>query len=94
MSSSAGWQAQRQQLSQQDTDEVRDILSESIPDDGTSLNYFLEDRDIYTANFSPYGSAVESMIDTFQENYLLGNIPDDQVNAQFQANLEQIVRTN
>lgn len=76
------------------TDEVRDILSESIPDDGTSLNYFLEDRDIYTANFSPYGSAVESMIDTFQENYLLGNIPDDQVNAQFQANLEQIVRTN
>ena len=76
------------------TDEVREILAESIPDDGTSLNYFLEDKVNFTPNFGPYGSATEAMIDTFQESYLLGNIPDDQVNAQFQANLEQIVATN
>ena len=40
------------------TDEVRAILSESIPDE-KSLDYFLEDKDIFTANFTPYGSRVE-----------------------------------
>ena len=76
------------------TDEVREILAKSIPDDGTSLNYFLEEKDNYNSNFSPYGSAVEAMVDQFQESYLLGEIPDSEVNARFRASLEEIVRTN
>ncbi len=74
------------------TDEVRSILSESIPDE-TSLNTFLEDRDIFTAAFGPYGSRVESFIDQFQESYILGNIPDSDFDNQFRAGLEEIVRT-
>ena len=74
------------------TDDVKAVLAENLPDQ-KSLDYLTEDRTIYTANFTPYGSRVESMIDQFQEEYLTGKITKADAPAKFEANLKNIIET-
>ena len=61
--------------------------------DPKSLNYYLEDKANFNANFSPYGSRVESVIDELQERYLLGNITDNQFVELFKIKIQDILET-
>ncbi|MDY0289556.1 MAG: extracellular solute-binding protein [Sphaerochaeta sp.] len=74
------------------TDEVRTIIGKNLPDE-SSLNYFLEDRKNYTANFSKYSSRVEAMFDQMQEEFILGKINEAQFEKKFTEGLKEIVDT-
>lgn len=73
-------------------DNVKSILAKNIPD-AQSLKYFLEPRIIYPSNFSKYGSRAEMLLDSIQEEYLLGKIPDSELNAKIKKGLEEIIKT-
>lgn len=73
-------------------DNVKSILEKNIPD-AQSLEYFLEPRIIYPSNFSKYGSRAEMLLDSIQEEYLLGKIPDSELNAKIKKGLEEIIKT-
>ena len=72
--------------------EVEAVLAEVLPDQ-SSLDYFVEPKTIWQANFTPYGTRVESFIDTFQEQYILGEITDEDFDAEFRAGLQEIIDT-
>lgn len=74
------------------TDEVRAIISKNLPDE-SSLDYFLEKRGNNTANFSKYGSRVESAFDQLQEEFILGKLTTSQFETKFNAALKEIVDT-
>ena len=71
---------------------VRQVLSESVPDP-QSLNYFTEDKIIFPMAYNKYGSRIENLINTLQEEYLMGLVPDSQFDARLRAGLEEIIRT-
>jgi multiple sugar transport system substrate-binding protein len=71
---------------------VKQVLAEVIPDP-QSLEYFVENKVTFPMAYNKYGSRVEGLINTIQEEYLLGNIPDNQFDARLRAGLEEIVRT-
>ena len=73
-------------------EDVKQALSEAVPDP-QSLEYFVEDKIVFPMTYNKYGSRVESLINTIQEEYLLGNIPDDRFDGRLRAGLEEIVRT-
>jgi multiple sugar transport system substrate-binding protein len=71
---------------------VRQVLSESIPDP-LSLDYFTEQKITFPMAYNKYGSRIENLINTLQEEYLLGLIPDNHFDTRLRAGLEVIIRT-
>jgi len=71
---------------------VKQVLAEAIPDP-QSLDYFVEDKIAFPMAYNKYGSRIEGLINTIQEEYLLGKIPDNQFDANLRAGLEEIIRT-
>ncbi|MDR0502969.1 MAG: extracellular solute-binding protein [Treponema sp.] len=71
---------------------VRQVLSESVPDP-QSLDYFTENKITFPMSYNKYGSRIENLINTLQEEYLLGKIPDAQFDARLRAGLEEIIKT-
>jgi len=71
---------------------VRQVLSESIPD-SQSLDYFTEQKITFPMAYNKYGSRIENLINTLQEEYLLGLIPDNHFDTRLRAGLEEIIRT-
>jgi multiple sugar transport system substrate-binding protein len=71
-------------------DEVKKIFAETVGDP-QSLDYYLEEKPNFVSNFSPFGSRVNTVIDEMQEDYLLGNLTDEQFTTQFKQELQDIV---
>jgi multiple sugar transport system substrate-binding protein len=71
---------------------VRQVLAESIPD-SQSLDYFVENKIAYPMSYNKYGSRIEALINTVQEEYLLGKLADNQFDAYLRAGLEEIIKT-
>ncbi len=57
------------------------------------LDYFLEEKGNNTANFSPYGTRVETEFAKLQEDFLLGNINIEQFKTNFTKLLNDIIKT-
>ncbi|MDR0301702.1 MAG: extracellular solute-binding protein [Treponema sp.] len=73
-------------------DGVKQVLAEVIPDP-QSLDYFVEKKIAFPMAYNKYGSRIENLINTVQEEYLLGKIPDGQFDAYLRAGLEEIIKT-
>jgi len=73
-------------------DGVIEVLAESIPDP-QSLEYFIEDKIVFPVGYNQYGSRVENLINTIQEEYLLRKLSDAQFDTRLREGLEEIVRT-
>ncbi|MDR2742461.1 MAG: extracellular solute-binding protein [Treponema sp.] len=73
-------------------EEVKEVLRESIPDQD-SLEYFVEDKISFPMGYNKYGSRIENLINTLQEEYLLGKIPDSQFDERLNAELREIINT-
>ncbi|MDR0623946.1 MAG: extracellular solute-binding protein [Treponema sp.] len=71
---------------------VKEVLKQSIPDPD-SLAYFVENKISFPMGYNKYGSRVENLINTLQEEYLLGKIPDSQFDSRLKASLEEIINT-
>jgi multiple sugar transport system substrate-binding protein len=71
---------------------VRQVLAEAVPDP-QSLDYFVEDKIAFPLTYNKYGSRVEGLINTIQEEYLLGRIPDNQFDGRLRSGLEEIIQT-
>ncbi|MCY1151537.1 MAG: extracellular solute-binding protein [Sphaerochaetaceae bacterium] len=67
-------------------------IAKNLPDE-KSVEYFLENRNNNTANFSPYATRVETEFAKLQEDYLLGNLTTDEFRTEFIDSLEEIIRT-
>ena len=74
-------------------EEVKAVLSESIPDP-QSLEYFVEDKIVFPMTYNQFGSRVEGLISLIQEEYLLGTLSDEQFDGRLRTGLEEIVRTS
>jgi multiple sugar transport system substrate-binding protein len=73
-------------------DGVKTALKEVVPDSG-SLEYFVENKVTFPMAYTKYGSRIENLINTLQEEYLLGKIPDNQFDAVLRAGLQEIIDT-
>jgi multiple sugar transport system substrate-binding protein len=73
-------------------DGVKAVLAEVIPDP-PSLDTFVENKISFPMGYNQYGSRIEALINTLQEEYLMGKIPDNQFDARLSAGLEEIVKT-
>jgi multiple sugar transport system substrate-binding protein len=71
---------------------VKQVLAEAIPDP-QSLDYFVEDKVTFPMAYNKYGSRIEGLINTIQEEYLIGSLPNNQFNERLRAGLEEIIRT-
>jgi multiple sugar transport system substrate-binding protein len=71
---------------------VKQVLAEVIPD-SQSLDYFVENKIAFPMAYNKYGSRIEGLINTVQEEYLLGKIPDNQFDARLRSGLEEIIKT-
>ncbi|NLL25721.1 MAG: extracellular solute-binding protein [Sphaerochaeta sp.] len=67
-------------------------IAKNLPK-GNSLDYFLEEKGNNTANFSPYGTRVETEFAKLQEDFLLGNINIEQFKTNFTKLLNDIIKT-
>ena len=67
-------------------------IAKNLPK-GNSLDYFLEPRKNNTANFSPYGTRVETEFAKMQEDYMLGNVSITQFRTDFTRLLNDIIKT-
>jgi multiple sugar transport system substrate-binding protein len=74
------------------SDAAKEVITKNLPDEG-SAEYFLESRQNRNANFSPYGTRVETEFSKLQEDYLLGNIDIDEFRSQFTDKLNDIIKT-
>jgi ABC-type glycerol-3-phosphate transport system substrate-binding protein len=73
-------------------DGVKEVLKQSVPDTD-SLTCFVEDKISFPMGYNKYGSRIENLINTLQEEYLLGKIPDSQFDGRLKAGLEEIINT-
>jgi hypothetical protein len=73
-------------------DGVKEVLKNSIPDPD-SLEYFVENKIAFPMGYNKYGSRIENLINTLQEEYLLGKIPDSQFDERLKASLQEIIDT-
>jgi len=73
-------------------DGVIEVLAGSIPDP-QSLEYFIEEKIVFPVGYNQYGSRVENLINTIQEEYLLRKLSDAQFDTRLREGLEEIVRT-
>ncbi|MGE4455047.1 MAG: extracellular solute-binding protein [Sphaerochaeta sp.] len=73
-------------------EEARAIIAKNLPK-GNSIDYFLEEKGNHTANFSQYGTRVETEFAKLQEDYLLGNITIGQFRTAFTKALNNIIET-
>jgi len=71
---------------------ARAEIAKNLPK-GNSIDYFLEPKRNNTANFSPYGTRVETEFATIQEDFLLGNMTVDQFRTKFTKTLNDIIKT-
>jgi multiple sugar transport system substrate-binding protein len=71
---------------------VKAVLADAVPD-ADSLGYFVEDKIAFPMGYNKYGSRAEALVQTIQEEYLLGKIPDSQFQSRLQAGLQEIVNT-
>ncbi|MGH0052698.1 MAG: extracellular solute-binding protein [Sphaerochaetaceae bacterium] len=72
--------------------EARAEIAKNLPK-GNSIDYFLEEKGNYTANFSPYGTRIETEFAKLQEDFLLGNMTIDQFRTTFTKTLNDIIKT-
>ncbi|MBG0767617.1 MAG: extracellular solute-binding protein [Spirochaetaceae bacterium] len=73
-------------------EEARVEIAKNLPK-GNSVDYFLEEKKNYTANFSPYGTRIETEFAKLQEDYLLGNMDINQFRTTFTKTLNDIIKT-
>jgi multiple sugar transport system substrate-binding protein len=71
---------------------ARAEIAQNLPK-GSSISYFLEEKGNNTANFSPYGTRVETEFAKLQEDVLLENISIEQFRSTFTKTLNDIIKT-
>ena len=72
------------------TPEVQEVFATVLPDE-TALKYYTETKTNKIARFNAYGSKVEAETATMMEEYLMGAIAPDQVEAVATERFEEIV---
>jgi ABC-type glycerol-3-phosphate transport system substrate-binding protein len=72
------------------TPEVQEVFSSVLPDE-TALKYYTETKTNMIPRFNKYGSKVEAEVVTMTEEYLMGAIEHDQVEAVATERFEEIV---
>jgi len=73
-------------------DGVKEVLASSVPDP-QSLEFFVEEKIVFPMSYNKYGSRIENLINTVQEEYLIGRLDDDNFNSRLISGLEEIIRT-